>query len=333
MTSYRSVLAVVSVIVFSIAITASASAAQIFGSQFTNEPANSGECAALAQPCTIVSFIHPQPGTGNRDSAGAPVSGVVTKVRFQAKVGESPTQVTFMVAAQAAQSTTATASITAVGPTVTLEPTEAIEEDTGKTPIREFDTRMPIQVGQQLAVQGTDFRATHNASGDRFSFVYAPPLAAGQPARPSTDATGELLIQGTIEPDADGDGFGDETQDGCPSQSATQGACVTAVPAGPNNPPPPAADKQAPKVSGLRVANGRIQYKLSESATTRFLLEKKVGRKFKHQGRQFFGPEKAGSDRRALPGAKTLAKGAYRLKLTVIDASGNKATYSARFQI
>ena len=29
----------------------------------------------------------------------------------------------------------------------------------------------------------------------------------------------------TLEPDADGDGFGDETQDGCPTEPATQGEC------------------------------------------------------------------------------------------------------------
>ena len=31
-----------------------------------------------------------------------------------------------------------------------------------------------------------------------------------------------------VEPDADGDGFGDETQDQCPSDKATHGACAVA---------------------------------------------------------------------------------------------------------
>jgi hypothetical protein len=41
-----------------------------------------------------------------------------------------------------------------------------------------------------------------------------------------------LLASGTIEADADGDGFGDETQDACPTDAATQDAC----PAAPTSP-------------------------------------------------------------------------------------------------
>ena len=37
----------------------------------------------------------------------------------------------------------------------------------------------------------------------------------------------ELLLQYSVEPDADGDGYGDQTQDQCPSQAGTHGACVT----------------------------------------------------------------------------------------------------------
>jgi hypothetical protein len=35
-----------------------------------------------------------------------------------------------------------------------------------------------------------------------------------------------MYAQADVEPDADRDGFGDETQDQCPSEAATQGACV-----------------------------------------------------------------------------------------------------------
>ena len=52
------------------------------------------------------------------------------------------------------------------------------------------------------------------------------------------------MVAGTIEPDADGDGFGDETQDGCPSQAVSQGAC----------------DTTKPGVSGFGVKKGKIAY-------------------------------------------------------------------------
>jgi hypothetical protein len=35
-----------------------------------------------------------------------------------------------------------------------------------------------------------------------------------------------LNVAAVVEPDADQDGFGDETQDACPSEGDTQGACV-----------------------------------------------------------------------------------------------------------
>jgi hypothetical protein len=36
-----------------------------------------------------------------------------------------------------------------------------------------------------------------------------------------------LNVSAVLEPDADGDGFGDETQDQCPTNATTQGPCPT----------------------------------------------------------------------------------------------------------
>lgn len=272
----------------------------------------------LGQACTIVSYIHPLPDSGNPDAGGAPSAGVVTKVRLRAKVVEHPTQVTFLLADLTPEpSGSATASIAAIGPTVTLQPTEDAEEATGETPIGEFDVRMPVRKGQQLAVQGTEFEATYNASGDKFSYVFMSPLQASQIPQPSLEATGELLVQGVIEPDADGDGFGDETQDRCPAQRTTQGAC----------------DTTAPTVSGLRVHAGHILYTLSEAATVNLSLAMRRGHVFRSLGKAFAGPGNAGPNRRALPRARKLAKGTYRLTLVDSDGLGNRAAYTARFQI
>jgi hypothetical protein len=37
----------------------------------------------------------------------------------------------------------------------------------------------------------------------------------------------QVPVSATLEPDADGDGYGDETQDGCPQSAAYQGPCPT----------------------------------------------------------------------------------------------------------
>ena len=62
--------------------------------------------------------------------------------------------------------------------------------------------------------------------------VWGPPLAAGESRVPTnTSPNFELLVQATIEDDADVDGFGDETQDGCVGVAGPLGGC----------PPPPTA--------------------------------------------------------------------------------------------
>ncbi len=65
--------------------------------------------------------------------------------------------------------------------------------------------------------------------------------------------TVEVLVQGTVEPDADDDGFGDETQDQCPGAAGPVNGCVPVPPAA----APPVAKKckkgfRAKKVRGKR---------------------------------------------------------------------------------
>jgi hypothetical protein len=49
------------------------------------------------------------------------------------------------------------------------------------------------------------------------------PGATGSPIQP--EANVQLDISALLEPDADHDGFGDQTQDQCPTNAATQGPC------------------------------------------------------------------------------------------------------------
>jgi hypothetical protein len=57
------------------------------------------------------------------------------------------------------------------------------------------------------------------------------------------------------------------------------------------------------------------------------------GHGFKPLGKTFAGPGNPGPNRRALPRARKLAKGIYRLTLVDSDELGNRATYTARFRI
>ncbi|HET9198836.1 MAG TPA: hypothetical protein VFN92_11355 [Solirubrobacterales bacterium] len=319
-------------------VPALAQAATTFGSRLNHDPANSGECEPLGT-CTLVSFIHPSDPNGDPYAGGAPVDGVITKFRIRAYVITEAQQVTFRVAdisrPNPGDDETALATAAGSGPTVTL----AVNEDALEAPIQEFAGRLPVKKGQHLAIDaGKYVQATVNDSGDKFSYVFSPPLVEGSGARGSLEATGELLVQATIEPDADRDGFGDETQDQCASQATTQGPC----------------DLTAPGVSGLKVAGGKVSYNLAEAATVQLQLAKKlpgrkVGRKcvkqtpqnkdrkrcprFKNVGAAFAGPGAAGQNKVDLPNGKKLKPGFYRLTMTATDAAGNVATKVVTFSI
>jgi hypothetical protein len=320
-------------------VPALAQAATNFGSRLNHDPANSGECGTFDGTCTLVSFIHPSDPDGDPYAGGAPVDGVITKFRIRAYVITETQQVTFRVAdisrPDPNDDETALATVAADGPTVTL----GVNEGALEAPIQEFAGRVPVKKGQHLAIDaGKYVQATVNDSGDKFSYVFSPPLVAGSGARGSTAPTGELLVAAMIEPDVDGDGFGDETQDQCAAQATTQGPC----------------DTSAPGVSGLKVNGGKVFYNLSEAATVTFKLEKKlpgrkVGRKcvkqtpqnkakkrcprFKKVGAEFSGPGAAGPNKVTLPNGKKLKPGTYRLTMTATDAAGNTATKTTRFTV
>ena len=217
-------------------------------------------------------------------------------------------------------------------------PTVIVPEVGEETPIMETPGRLPVKAGQQLAVDASpNLWATHNDSGQKFSYVYSPPLVDGSGARGSLEPTGELLVAATIEPDADGDGFGDETQDGCSRQATTQGPC----------------DDAAPGVSGLRVKGGTVLYSLSEAGTVTFRLLKKIParrvrgkcvrrtrknrkrkacRKFR-QVRRFVRAGGPGPNEVRLPNRRKLRPGFYRLTMTVTDVAGNQSSKTTTFKV
>lgn len=94
---------------------------------------------------------------------------------------------------------------------------------------RIFEARIPVRAGDQLAI---DAPPSATISGYLSSGIasrsWSPPLADGEVPRAANGLTGglTLLYNADIEPDGDSDGFGDETQDRCPAQAATQGPCV-----------------------------------------------------------------------------------------------------------
>jgi hypothetical protein len=93
-----------------------------------------------------------------------------------------------------------------------------------------FSTRVPISAGDQLGLAGT---------GGTVGALYCPTGSAADrigamAGNPPTGSTGTVIAEGAglgipvtavIEPDVDGDGYGDETQDKCPQSAALQTEC------------------------------------------------------------------------------------------------------------
>ena len=324
-------------------IPAASPAATTYGSRLNHDPTTRG--CAMANACTLVQYIVPTDPNGDPDSSGSPVSGVITKWRVRAFALDQPGTVTLrvgdIVRPNPMDDSTALASVTGTGPAAPIPVT-----DDPETPVREFGAQLPIKQGQHLELDpSATVNAVYASSGSKFTYSFEPPLVEGQGQRGSTDATEELLVQVTIEPDADGDGFGDETQDQCPTQAGTHGACVS-------NPPPPAALA----VSGLAVKAGKIAYTLSKEATVTLKLAKaKKGRRVKgrcvaqtRKNRRrpscrryatvlagIAGPGAGGANTLALPkpSGRQLRKGRYRLTLTADDATGAKVTATVRFRV
>jgi hypothetical protein len=103
-----------------------------------------------------------------------------------------------------------------------------------------FAERLPISAGEHPALEiastgGPVAVSTAAFTPSAIFGAWTSPFADGESRPPDSGSPGELLLQATIEPDADADGFGDETQDGCQGESGPRGGCPEppALPAAP----------------------------------------------------------------------------------------------------
>jgi hypothetical protein len=293
-----------------LAFPASGHAAQTFGSLLKNSPAPGPEpCGdTVPGPCTLVGYINPN-DAGDPVTSPAPSDGVIVKFRIRTSGAEA---VTFRLATVTKQGATILAQATRTGPTVTPQGTEAIEE---------FAARLKVVQGEHIALDAPSAKMVYNQGGNEYTPMYAPPLVEGQgPRGPNGDPTGELLIQAVIEADADGDGFGDETQDGCPTQSANQGAC----------------DITGPAIGRVIIGARAVRYTLSENASVLFRAQRLRRGRYRSLRGRFTDTGETGANKRSLPRrfrARRLSPGRYRLLITATDQYGNRSQKKKRFRV
>ena len=104
---------------------------------------------------------------------------------------------------------------------VVASDTQSAQQDT----LNEFFVRIPIQEGDLLGLNAAGSSEPMRASTGSEVARFVPPLGSDLATPTELVANTELLVNATVEPDADGDGFGDDSQDNCPTNAATQGAC------------------------------------------------------------------------------------------------------------
>jgi hypothetical protein len=99
---------------------------------------------------------------------------------------------------------------------------------------KSFKTRVPVKGGERLGLYGLTGLYTcaygfKNGPGNRIIWgnIPAPPTIGAPPVLASNGDVMEerVPVEAKLEPDADHDNFGDETQDQCPTNATTQGPC------------------------------------------------------------------------------------------------------------
>ncbi len=246
--------------------------------------------------CTPAPTFFQQSLTGRQVTALT--AGVV--VRWRLVVGLAPVNVKLRIIRAAS-----------AGTFTGINSSESVQAALGTN---EFPTRLAIQAGDFIGVDagaGENFRAFATNSGAvRRSFY--PALADGETRAPSgcfDNDDLEILLNADIEPDADGDGFGDETQDQCPTDASTQGPC----PVVPDTDPP---ETKITKGAPNKPDKTKLKFKFTSSepgSTFECKLDKKALK-------PCTSPRKV----------KRLDDGKHKFKVVATDAAGNTDPSAAK---
>jgi hypothetical protein len=173
-----------------------------------------------------VMFVSLANGPGNPLPAGIPSAGVITRWTFSIGLPVPPEGL-LLETLKVFRPTGLPQQLLVVGES-------GAERITGGT--QTFSTRIPVKAGDLIGAlaavppeTGTVFCETGNP-GDRVAVIEGGTASAGSTVTIAGEEGGfQNPIVVFVEPDADNDGFGDETQDQCPQSAAVQAACPLPV--------------------------------------------------------------------------------------------------------
>jgi hypothetical protein len=97
----------------------------------------------------------------------------------------------------------------------TSEPQKVTRDDPY---VNDYPTRLPVKAGDVLGVENSSNALVLSEDPGTVK-AFTPSVGDGATAAPTANEPGarRLLLTADVEPDADGDGYGDESQDACPA--------------------------------------------------------------------------------------------------------------------
>jgi len=158
-------------------------------------------------------------GGGNPLPATIPVSGVVTKWTFNAEPG---LPAGFVSQRLKILRSAGSNQFQAVGES-------ALSPISGG--LNTFATRVPVHAGDLIGTNGVlegfnfTFYCQTGNPGDRLGVIVGNPSVGSIATQSEEGPNLQVPVTVFVEPDADNDGFGDETQDACPQSAALQTPC------------------------------------------------------------------------------------------------------------
>jgi hypothetical protein len=193
---------------FALAIPEEGSAATTIGAVLTGSAGNLN-CAGVVT-CTASNTSLP-PGFQAPGGLVAPADGVVVRWRVLASTTVTPLTLRVLRPGNSATRTGAG----------TGQPETPVASTTST-----FAARLPIKAGDGIGVDGGLIPIVPSTAAASSHFWHSPPLADGGPPRAGLagPASFQFAINADIEADSDHDGYGDETQDGCPASAVAPGA-------------------------------------------------------------------------------------------------------------
>jgi hypothetical protein len=119
--------------------------------------------------------------------------------------------------------------------------------------VNQFQTRIPAAPGAVLGLRAADDTLDCHFGTGLGLDITAEEAGSSDPVPGETRTIGpssgalRVNVSATLEPDADNDGFGDETQDRCPDQAGPNGGCPEPQPEPVDSTAPNAAITSGPK--------------------------------------------------------------------------------------